>query len=248
MTLAVYPTLPGLTFPVLKSVDFDTLVSIAPNKYRVALSQTVNPQWSWELIYDFLRDPATAASVVEDEVVFSLGDLRTLLGFFNFQRGQAGDFLFLDPDDHYVGPAMVGELPNIPLAELQVVTDGTNYYSPLQRTFDGASYEDVTDLNTSSTGSALAVYANGALTTAYTLAGPGLGLPGSSFMGIYLNWGTTAPDAPVTAQFSFYFRVHFESDSQDMEKFAQAFWTVGGSESQNGKGYVRLVQSRPQPL
>jgi hypothetical protein len=151
---------------------------------------------------------------------------------------------------------MVGGLPNIPLAQLQVVTDGVNYYSPLQRTYGGLFYEDVTDLNTSSEtgGSTPEIYCNGALASVgsgageYQIDGPGLAIPGGSFMGMYLNWGAARPAAPVTAQFNFYFRCHFESDSQDMEKFAKAYWTIGGSESQNGKGYVKIEQSRPSPL
>jgi len=150
MSLLVYPSLPGLTLPILREAAFDTLTTTSPNKYRVALPQTVNPVWSWQLIYDFLRDQPTALSVVDSAVVFTVDNLRTLLDFFLFQSGSAGDFLFLDPDDNYVGPAMVGGLPNIPLAQLQVVTDGVNYYSPLQRTYGGLFYEDVTDLNTSS--------------------------------------------------------------------------------------------------
>jgi hypothetical protein len=254
MSLLVYPSLPGLTLPVLKSAGFDTLVSKAPNAYRETLPQTINPEWSWQFIYDFLRDPATAFSLTGETVVFTVGDMRTLFDFFLFQSGQAGDFLLLDPDDNYVGPAMVSGQPNIPLAQLQVVTDGTNWYSPLQRTFGGLFYEDITDLNTSSTGSTPAVYRNGTLASVgwgageYQIEGPGLAIPGASFMGMYLNWGATEPAAPVTAQFNFYFRAHFESDMQDMEKFAKAFWTIGGSESQNGKGYVKLAQSRPNPL
>ena len=256
MSLLVYPNLPGLTLPVLKAAAFDSLVESAPNKYRVALPQTINPLWSWEFIYDFLRDPANIFSVVDDAVVFTVGDLGTLLDFFMYQSGQAGDFLLLDPDDNYVGPALVGGLPNIPMAQLQMVTDGAgNYYSPIQRTRGGLFYEDITDLNTNvdAGGSALAVYANGTLATVgtgsgeYELLGPGLAVPGASFMGMYLKWGSE-PTGPITAQFNFYFRAHFQSDSQDMEKFAKAYWTIGGSESQNGKGYVKLEQSRPAPL
>lgn len=311
MSLKIYPTLPGLTFPVLRSGEFDTLVTSSPNKYETALPQTVNPQWSWQLVYDFLRD--------RPGITFGVGELRTLQDFFLYQGGQAGRFLFLDPDDNYVGPALVAGAPNAPLAQLQLVSDGVgNYYSPLQRTLGGLFYEDITDLNTDTAagGSALAVYLNGTLATAgtgaaqYQLAGPGLGISGISFMGMYLKWGagapawsagdvyalnatildtsghiqnvttagtagssipsfndsgSTTPDgtgtlvwtdqgyyagpaAPVTAQFNFYFRVKFESDSQDMEKFADRFWTIGGSESQKGSGQIKLVQVRPQAL
>jgi hypothetical protein len=247
MTMQIYPDLPGLVLPVLKSAEFDTLVSTAPNKYDVRLPQTINPLWSWELVYDFLRDAPTAA--------FSVGELRALLDFFLAMQGQANSFLYLDPDDHFVGPAMVGGAPNAPLAQLQIVTDGAgNYYSPLQRTFGGLFYEDITDLNTSSTGSALGVWVNGVQVGAtgysgptYTLAGPGLAVAGASYAGLYLAW-SAAPTPPVTAQFSFYFRCRFESDSQDMEKFAKNFWTIGGSESSKGKGSVRIQQTRPNPL
>ena len=73
------------------------------------------------------------------------------------------------------------------LAELQVVTDGTNWYSPVQRSWGGLFYEDVTDLN-----GAINVYANGALQSggggSYTLGGPGLAISGYSFNGLYLQW------------------------------------------------------------
>jgi hypothetical protein len=247
MSLKIYPTLPGLTFPVLKSADFDTLIPASPNRYESRLPQTVNPQWSFQLVYDFLRDNPGGT--------FTAGEMRTLWDFFLYHGGQAKSFLFLDVDDSYVGPAMVSGAPNAPLAQLQLVNDGAgNFYSPLQRTFGGLFYEDVTDLNTDTGagGSALAVYANGVLAASgtgagqYQLLGPGLAVSGNSFMGMYLKWGAgTPPSAPITAQFNFYFRVRFGSDSQDMEKFADKFWTIGGSESQKGSGQIRLLQARP---
>ena len=242
--MKIYPTLPGLTYPVLRSAEFDTLVQASPNKYEVDLPQMVNPLWHWELVYDFLRDFAYGS--------FTVSELRTLLDFFLYHSGRATPFLYLDPDDNAVGPAMNGSTPN-PLAQLQVVNDGAgNYYSPLQRTLGGLFFEDITDLNTDTTagGSALAVYANGTLQpgTAYTIGGPGLAVPGASFMGLYLAWGTTAPATPVTAQFNFYFRARFESDSQDVEKFVHQFWTIGGSEAQRGTGTIKITQARPNPL
>jgi hypothetical protein len=56
------------------------------------------------------------------------------------------------------------------------------------------------------------------------------------------------PVAPVTAQFNFFFRARFESDSQDMEKFSNRFWTIGGSESQKGSGQIKLIQARPNAI
>lgn len=144
--------------------------------------------------------------------------------------------------------------PNVPLAQLGVVTDGAgNYYSPIQRTLDGNFWEDITDLN-----GGIAVYANGSPTTNFTIEGPGLALPGYSFMGLYLKW-IAPPAIPVTAQFQFYFRVRFESDEQDFEKFLNTgtqvanvhsggYWTIGGSEAQNGSGTLKLTTARPTSL
>ena len=245
MTLPVFPVLPGLTFTVVKTPKFNTLVNEAPNAYEVRLPQTTNPIWEWTLIYDFLHDFFWGSFT-------TVSELRTLMGFFNAQYGQSASFLYTDPDDNYVGPALVSAAPNTPLAQLALVTDGEgNWFSPIQRTLDGVSYEDITDLNGSIT-----VYANGTLATAgtgageYTVLGPGLAIPGYAYMGMYLAWGAeTEPTGPITAEFNFYFRVRFSADNRDFEKFLNVgttgkwvagqgggYWTIGGSESQNGSG------------
>lgn len=319
MALPVFPTLPGLTFTVLKTPEFDTLVQSAPNKYEVRIQQTINPVWSYTLIYDFLHDFFWGTFT-------SVSELRTMMGFFLQMGGKAKSFLFLDPDDNYVGPALAttpwkaltafplnfgildsanhwqkvtaittgftgamiptfnhsgstttdagitwtdqgaytsAGFPNEPLAQLQLLNDGAgNYYSPLQRTLDGVFYEDVTDLNTSANtgGFPLAVFANGSATSNYTVLGPGLALPTASFMGMYLKWNAM-PTGPITAQFGYYFRVRFDTDSQDFEKWCNTgsgvaahvgqgggIYTIGGSEGQNGSGMLKLYTARPNPL
>lgn len=150
---------------------------------------------------------------------------------------------------------------------LQMVNDGAgNYYSPLQRNVGGQFLEDVTDLNPQD-GSGLKVYANGVLQTPgtnYNLLGPGLSIPGYSFQGMYLQWiaggvgfgdtafgdvgfgdGGGAPATPITASFNFYFRVRFEQDKQDFEKFLYRLWTIGGAEGQRGAGMMRLMSRKP---
>ena len=51
-SLPVFPVLPGLTFTVVKTSGFKTLLDSAPNEYEVRLPQTTNPIWEWTLIYD----------------------------------------------------------------------------------------------------------------------------------------------------------------------------------------------------
>jgi hypothetical protein len=363
----------------LKTPKFDTLKEAGPNGYEVRLPQYTNPIWSWQLIFDFLHDYFWGSFT-------NVSELRTLMGFFNDNYGSAAAFLYTDPDDNYVGPALVVGIPNAPLAQLALVSDGAGtYYSPVQRTLDGVAYEDITDLHGS-----IAVYLNGTLASVgsganqYAIEGPGLAIPGYGWLGMVLKWGpgasswqathtyalnalildpaghiqkatgrswaantnwalnteivdsngnvqkvttagmggatvptwamsgTTAdgaaiwtyqasaggnagrsgstipafndtggstqdgtdtlvwedqgyyagPAAPVTAQFHFYFRVRFSSDSQDFEKFlgigsgagqppagqGGGYWTIGGGESQNGSGTLVLRTARPVPL
>lgn len=383
MSLPIFPSLPGLTFTSLKCPAFSTLDEEAPSGYDTPLPQYSNPIWEWTLLFDFLHDYFWGSFT-------AVSELRTLMGFFNAQQGKSASFLYTDPDDNYVGPALVSAAPNTPLAQLALVSDGAgNYYSPVQRTLDGVSYEDITDLN-----GAIAVYLNGTLASAgsganeYTIEGPGLAIPGYSWVGLVLKWGAAAaawasahtyalnaeildpaghiqkatgqawtallpvalgyeiidpaghiqkittagttgatipsfndsggttddgtggtiavwtdqgsaggnagtsgstipafndtggstqdgtgtllwedqgyyagPAAPVTAQFHFYFRVHFSSDAQDFEKFSGSnsssgqppsgqgggIWTIGGSEGQNGTGTLKLRTRRPVP-
>lgn len=204
MTLAVFPSqIRGLGFNVLKSPAFKTLVQSAPNEYETRIPQTTNPVWTFQLVYNYLKD--FPLDLLEDAITT---DFRMMMDFFLSNQGERASFLFTDPDDNYVGPAVLNDEPNAPLAQLQVVTDGAgNYYSPLQRTFGGTFYEDITDLNTSDDGgSTLAIYADGVLMTGggvdYTLStSPGLALPTASYMGLYIKWtGTNAPSAPTLSK------------------------------------------------
>lgn len=244
MSNAVFPAaVRGLTFAVSKSFEFSTIVQTAPNQATTRISQVRNPVWHWTLLYEFLKDnPKDLASTL------TYTDLQTMLGFLMARAGQADDFLFTDPDDNYVGPALTTVSPPVPnlQAQLQVVNDGAgNYYSPIQRNMGGLFYEDITDLNGS-----IAVYSNGVLKslgTDYTVGGPGLALPGSSFMGMYLAWAPQSPPAtpplPITAQFHYYFRVRVESDRQDFDKFMNMLWTMGGPDASGSSG-LKLVSSR----
>ena len=73
-------------------------------------------------------------------------------------------------------------------------------------------------------------YKNGTVIsgTNYTTGGPGLAIPGYSFAGMYLKFNSAyTPSAPVTAAFAYYWRVRFESDRQEFEKFMHMLWTAG---------------------
>jgi hypothetical protein len=81
------------------------------------------------------------------------------------------------------------------------------------------------------------------LAAGYAVGGPGLAIPGASFEGLYIAW-PALPAQPVTAEFNFYFRVRFESDTQDFEQFASDLWAIGGDGGQKGSGELHLMSSR----
>ena len=241
MSNEIYPASPipirGLTWTVLKQSEDSTIVQRGPNAVELRIAQWQNPIWHWSLIYDYLKDNPNDLNIGN-----SYTDYRLLQAFWLARQGQFDDFLFDDPSDDFVGPALLPSMAPNPQAQLQTVNDGAGtYYSPIQRNFGGQFYEDITDLNGS-----IVVYDNGTLKTSgtdYTIVGPGLAIPGYSFMGLVIQWAAP-PTTPVTAEFYFHFRVRFESDTADFEQFMQQLWTIGGSSGQNGAGTLKLVSSR----
>lgn len=232
---AVFPAkVRGLDFTVGKTAELSTIVQQGPSKVETLIAQMYNPLWHYSLVYNYLRDdPDNIAVGLTDT------DLRTMLGFYLQRSGAGDDFLFDDIDDNSVEDQ-----------ELTVVTDGSFFYSPIQRNM-GGFLEDITDLNSVIP---LVVKANGVtktLTTHYTVEGPGLAISGYSYRGLYIKWVAgsplTAPADPVTATFGFYQRVRFEEDKLSFDRFWKKAWTIGGGNAR-GSSELRLVSSRKSVL
>jgi hypothetical protein len=143
MTLAVFPSnVRGLSYPVDKTSEFNTVAQKATNLAETTVAQTYNPVWNWELTYEFLFDEPGAARGQA-----RVTDYRLLQGFLLACGGKANSFLFDDPTDDFVGPGVIAGVPNTPMAQLSVVNDGAGTsYSPVQRNMGGQFLEDITDL------------------------------------------------------------------------------------------------------
>jgi hypothetical protein len=221
---------------VLKSCEFATVEKTSAGFSETRIAQAINPRWHWSLIYNYLK--SYPGDLYPGN---SYPDYHILQGFIMARMGKWDTFLYNDPSDYSVGPALLaGGQPN-PAAGLQLVQDSSTgiYYSPIQRNFGGQFYEDITDLQASG----ISVYANGAVKTGgtdYSVGGPGLAIPGYTFEGLYIQWAAL-PATPITAQFQFYFRVRFESDQQDLEQFMQFLWTIGGPDSSQGSGNIKFM-------
>jgi hypothetical protein len=237
---AVFPAaVRGLTWTILKSFEFDTIVQSSPAKIETRVNQMQNPVWHLTFIYDYLKDYAW-------DIVPGLNytDYQTMLGFCLARQGKFDDFLYDDTSDNSVGPGLLPSGDPNPQAQLQLIQDSSTgiWYSPIQRNMGGQFYEDITDLQAGG----ITVYGNGAVqipVTQYNVGGPGLSIPGYSFFGLYIQW-TGTPTPPITAQFNFYFRMRFEEDTQDFENFMYLLWTIGGESSKNGSGMLKLVSAR----
>jgi hypothetical protein len=223
MSNDLYPnTIRGLRWTLVRTPEFSTIVQTSPSFHETTIIQATNPRWHWELKYNYLKD-----NVADLVAGLSYTDFATLRAFFLKHYGQGDNFLFNDlvTPDYSVGPALITAAPNLD-AQLQVMYNTADgyYYSPLQVKRGGTYYEDIDYVN-----GAISVYENGTSSIyAGSPLGPGLAIPGFSFAGMYLKWSAAhTPVAPVTAQFSYYWRVRFSSDQQEFEKFMHMLWAAG---------------------
>lgn len=107
MSNAIFPSLiKGITWTVVRTPGFSTIEQKSPSAQSVRVAQYVNPVWHWQLTWDYLYGSWAGQNNVQP---YGPGytDVRTLMGFFAARSGKFDDFLYLEPDDQSVGPALV---------------------------------------------------------------------------------------------------------------------------------------------
>lgn len=139
MSDAVFPTLPGLTYPVEKTAIWSTKIQTSVSGKETRLGYWSYPRWEYALRYSILRSDNVNA------------ELQTLVGFFNARMGAYDDWLFLDPDDY------------IATNQVFATGDGTTTAFQLARTWGGWTEPVRAVLSVSS------VKVNGTPTSAYTV-------------------------------------------------------------------------------
>lgn len=95
MTVPVFPSLPGITFPVKRGLKWSGTKHDALSGKRVRTSYFSFPIYQWEVVFNFLRTPA------------AFGEWQTLGGFINELLGGQGLFLYQDQNDESAGPNQV---------------------------------------------------------------------------------------------------------------------------------------------
>ena len=130
MSNALYPSLPGLAFPVERTARWGTRMQRAVSGRTLRLRDYVNPIWSWTLVYSALEDqPGVVAGPLS--VTAMPNALRTILDFFNSRAGAFDDFLFQDPHDNSALGQLLVAVPGDTTATLfqltrQLVAGGFN--------------------------------------------------------------------------------------------------------------------------
>src|SRR5690606_14700230 len=87
---------PGLTFSTHKKPIWRTDVAPSINGRDVRTARMKWPKYGFELKFDFLDDRNGE------------GQMNTLMGFFNSQRGKWGNWLYQDPTDYLLTGQRIG--------------------------------------------------------------------------------------------------------------------------------------------
>ena len=192
---AIFPSLPGLGWSVVKSPRFATRIQRAVNGRELRALDQPYPLWNWTLTYPLLRDRNDSRAISSP----SYDELRTLAGFFLQQQGALLPFLFDDPTDDIAAAQPLG------------TGDSSRTVFQLLRNMGGFA-EPITAPNTVS-----AIYFDGILQSAanYTVdAASG-----------FVTFATPPPAGQlVTADFTYYFRVRFADDTAEFENFMLQLW------------------------
>ena len=199
MTPPNLPSLPGLTWSRHKKPGFSTRVASHVSGREVRLALMSYPLYEFEASYSGL---SSASAPVAAQAGLGASSLQSLMGFFLQLLGQAGVFLYTDPDDNAVTAQNIG------------VGDGVTQSFIMGRTLGGfnepVSYVTAVDN----------VYLNGVNQGA---AGIGWLFTPPNMLAF-----ATAPGAGVaiTANFTFAFQCRFLDDQLDFEEFMSSLWKL----------------------
>ena len=159
MSDAIYPTLPGLSWPTKRTPLWKTSVRTSTSGRTWRRAHMRYPRYRIALQYSFLRSAA------------ALAEFQVLFGFFNARGGAADSFLFSCPDDNTVGAQPFG------------VGDGVSTQWQLVRTL-GGFVEPVFNLV-----AAPQLFADGVLVASgYTVAAGLVTYSAAPAPGVVLTW------------------------------------------------------------
>jgi len=203
MTL-LYPTLPGLTYSVIKrQIGGSTAIARAASGREVRVGYWTYPMWEWDLTYEYLPDMQANGATIND--------LQTLVGFVGNNCGALSAFQFLDPDDSSrTGVVFAAGDGSTKTFQITVSTGvGSGYF-----------FQPIGYINTSLP---IRVYLNGVLQTygsAWTYS--------TTYPYAQTITFATAPASGVAIgiDVSYYYMARIKEDTVEYEKFMNKLWAV----------------------
>jgi uncharacterized protein (TIGR02217 family) len=184
MTLPVFPTLAGVSWPVKRTPMWSTIAETSVSGRNSRSRRWSYPRYQIELPYEFLRA--------------DVGELDSLMGFFNQVGGSADLWQFTDPDDGTATDAPFG------------TGDGTTVAFQLARTKGGFSEP---------------VFAP---TGTVAIKAAGTPVSGSGFTvgttGLITFNAAPANGAALTWSGAFNWLCRFNTDTTTFEKFMKNLW------------------------
>ena len=206
LNLSIFPTLPGMGWPVKKSPEWHNLSSRTAATFTYRATDWTYPIWHFDIPFNFLRAMATPA------------ELETLFGLFGGNLGPDGQFLFDDPSDDTVYPATPA-----------TIGTGTGVITQFQLTrpfyTSGGTQIGTEPIIAPQPGAIL--YLNGVAQSAstYTIGATGLVTfatpPGN---GVTVAWSG-----------KFWYVCRFEDDGLPFETIYQKMWKLGALKFQSVK-------------
>ena len=207
MTTPIFPSLPGLSFGIVKRTLWSTKVQTAASGAELRAAYYSAPKMQFTLPFEFLRQRRNAR------------EMETLLGFVNGRQGSFGVFYYQDPDD--------GVAYNEPFA----VADGVTKRFQLARTYGGATQPVVFVDSATFVGAPTMWDADG---TAPMWADDGstpmwgsVSVPSWTLLDGGIVEYSEAPAGGQTLVWSgrYYYRCRFAQDSYDFTQMFQRHWT-----------------------
>jgi uncharacterized protein (TIGR02217 family) len=203
-TPPLLPTLPGLSWSRHKKPAFNTRIASHVSGREVRVPLMAYPLYEFEAKYGLTSSATLFAGL-------QANSLQTLMGFFLQLQGQAGTFLYVDPDDNAVTRQFLGD------------GDGTTTTFQFVRALGGfvEPVSWVTAINN--------VYLNGAAQapSSYSLVQPNT-----------LNFPGIGAGIAITADFSFAFNCRFLEDQMDFEEFMANLWRLDSVKFRSVKSWL----------
>jgi uncharacterized protein (TIGR02217 family) len=197
MTIPVFPSLKGITYPRPRASLWKTARHEATSGKTTAISLQSFPRYRFTVEHSFLRSDSTNQ------------EWQSLQNFFNSIAGGALPFHYQDPNDFSITGGSLG------------ATDGVTSLYPFIRTLPSAVatfVEPIQDVNPSAVNpNGVNVYLGGVIQApaSYTLATT---TPLGTTYAIQFNSAPAAGQA-ITADFQYWWLCRFDDDTADFENF-----------------------------